>query len=88
VQLVDEVLASPYITVKGAEAALKVTFPTAQNAITRLVDAGILEEITGQRRNRVYRAGEILALLDDAPGGALPGPDSPGDEAGGTPPGA
>jgi Fic family protein len=79
VQLVDEVLASPFITVNGAMQALQVSFPTAQNAIKRLVEAGILQEVTGHRRNRVYRAQEILALLDDQSEG--PGASPPGGEA-------
>jgi ribosomal protein S25 len=79
VRLIDEILAAPFITVNGAAAALKVTFPTAQNAIKRLVAAGILQEVTGQKRNRVYRAQEILTLLDDAPPEGGAGSPSPED---------
>jgi Fic family protein len=85
VQLVDEIVASPFITVKRAAEALGVTFPTAQNAINRLVNAGILQEFTGQKRNRVYRAREILTLLDDPPEGA--GTVAAGDDAAGPAPG-
>jgi Fic family protein len=64
-QLVDELLGSPFITVNGAAQTLGVTFPTAQNAVNRLIEAQILREVTGQKRNRVYLAEEILRLLDE-----------------------
>ena len=60
----DNLFANPYVTIPAAATRLRVQFPTAQRAIERLVEAGILEEITGQSRNRVYRAREILEALD------------------------
>ena len=72
-RLVDELFAAPFITIPRAAEILDVTYPTAQTNIKKLEDLGILREITGQRRNRIYQAREILALLD-----ALP-PDSEAD---------
>jgi len=43
---------------------LDVSAPTAQAALRRLVDDGILLESTGHRRNRVYRAPDVLRALD------------------------
>ncbi len=63
-RVVDELFASPYITLRRAADVANVANKTAQSAITKLVGAGILREITGQQRNRVYCADEILALLD------------------------
>ena len=37
----------------------------AYRAVDRLVDAGIVEEITGRKRDRAWAAGEVLAELDD-----------------------
>ncbi len=37
---------------------MDVTFATAQRHINRLEAAGLVREITGQSRNRVYRADE------------------------------
>ena len=48
--------------------ALDVSWPTAGNLIRRFEDQGILQEITGQRRNRVFRYGPYLALFQDAEG--------------------
>ena len=72
-QLVDELFAAPFITANGAARALNVTFPTAQNHIQKLVDAGILHEVTHQKRNRVYIARGILRLLDDETSEENPG---------------
>ena len=37
---------------------------TAQRAIAALVDAGVLTERTGLRRNRVYQQENVLAALE------------------------
>ncbi|WP_290802897.1 hypothetical protein [Herbiconiux sp.] len=34
-------------------------------AIDRLVEAGVIREITGRKRDRVWMAAELLAELDD-----------------------
>lgn len=44
----------PIVDIKDIEKALKVTTPTA-NALTKeLINVGILKEMTGFSRNRVY----------------------------------
>jgi Fic family protein len=62
---VDLLFARPILTVNQAAEALDVTFATAQRHINRLEAAGLLREITGQARNRVYRADEILAAIEE-----------------------
>ena len=62
--LLDELFASPFITVSGAAAALHLTYPAAQNNVSKLVAAGILREMTGRTTNRIYVADDILKLLD------------------------
>ncbi|WP_338890618.1 hypothetical protein [Rhodococcus sovatensis] len=37
---------------------------SAQRAIDRLVDAGVLHQTSKGRRNRVWQAGEMLDALD------------------------
>lgn len=63
-QLIDLLFAAPAVTAAYVRQTLAVTPVTAQRAIDRLQQAGILHETTGQRRNRVYLAREIFALLD------------------------
>ena len=52
------------ITAGEAGKFLSITATPAQNALERLMDAGILEEVTGQKRNRVYMAREIVRVIE------------------------
>jgi Fic family protein len=64
-RLLELVFVNPYVTIPLIAKKLGITFPTAQRAIDGLVQAGILEEISGRQRNRVYMAGELLRLLEE-----------------------
>lgn len=63
--LVDELFASPFVTMNRAADVMGVAFKSAARTVATLEEAGILREITGQQRNRVYCADEILRLLDE-----------------------
>ncbi len=62
-RLVDELFVTPAITLQTATRRLKVTPRSAQKIIEKLVGAGVLSEITGRRRNRVYMAKQILSAM-------------------------
>lgn len=62
-QLVDELFSRLILTTRGAERLLNVTYTSAQSNIKKLVDAGILRELTGQKRNRVYCSPDILRII-------------------------
>jgi Fic family protein len=63
--LVDALFENPAITIPRAKALLNVkTFHTARSYIEKLCEAGILKEHTGRRRNRIYVAPEILAVIE------------------------
>ncbi|HEC34495.1 MAG TPA: Fic family protein [Chloroflexi bacterium] len=64
-QAVDLLFARPVVTVRDVEKTLGVNFSTAQRYVNRLEEAGLLREITGQTRNRVYCADEILHMLEE-----------------------
>jgi hypothetical protein len=49
---------------------LDVSRPQALLAINQLVDAGILVERTGYRRNRVFAAEAVLAIVNRSFGSA------------------
>jgi cell filamentation protein, protein adenylyltransferase len=55
------------IVISPTQAArdLGITFPTAVAALSRLQDLGIAAEITGKKRDRLYRYSEQLRLLDE-----------------------
>jgi len=63
---VDLLFAQPVITTRQVETALGINFVGAQRLIDQLIQAGLLREVTGGRRNRIYRADEILAILESA----------------------
>jgi Fic family protein len=62
--VVDHLFLNPYVTPTRLAERLKVSYPTAQGAVDRLVSAGILREVTGRQRNRVYCAEELLRALE------------------------
>lgn len=66
-QVVDLLFSQPLVTVTMVQDALKIHFPNAQRYVEQLVDAGIVREITGRERNRVYRADEIFRALEAPP---------------------
>lgn len=63
-QVVDLLFAQPLVTVAVVQDALKIHFPNAQRYVEQLVVAGILKEITGRERNRIYRAEEIFRAIE------------------------
>jgi Fic family protein len=52
-----------YASVPNLEKQLKVSAPTARAALTELLELGIVKEVTGQQRNRVYVHEKCLDLL-------------------------
>ena len=62
--LVDELFSFPAISTGIASRLLDVTPRSAQLNIDKLVEAGILEEVTGKRRNRIYASREIIRIIE------------------------
>jgi hypothetical protein len=64
--------------------ALGIQYATANNLIARLVDAGVLAEMTGYRRNRRFSYQKYLDMFEEerAPGPAREGgaPGAAGEE--------
>jgi Fic family protein len=63
VQLLDHLPEHPMITLSRAMELLETTKPTAAKAIDALCQAGILHEITGKRRDRVYAYRAYMNVL-------------------------
>jgi Fic family protein len=63
-RMLDELFSIPVMTANRAVALLHVTPRAAQQNIDKLTQLGILRETTGRQRNRIYNAGEILAILN------------------------
>jgi Fic family protein len=63
IRSLDLLASYPVLTATRLAALLGVSFPAAMTAIDQLMDAGILQERTGYRRNRVFVAPEVLTVL-------------------------
>jgi Fic family protein len=63
VRLFELLPAHPIITIAVTVRLLKTTKPTAIKAVSGLVEAGILVETTGRRRDRVFSYKAYLSLL-------------------------
>ncbi len=63
-QLVDHLFEYPAITNPAASRRLGVTQRSTQLNIEKLINVSILEEVTGQKRNRVYVARGIIDIVD------------------------
>lgn len=56
----------PIVTVSNVAETLSVTFPAANDLVSRFEDKGILFEITGQRRYRVFTFAPYINLFADS----------------------
>ena len=63
-QVVDLLFDQPVWNIPWVASRMEITYSMAQRYTEQLESAGILQEISGQARNRVYRATEILATLE------------------------
>jgi Fic family protein len=67
--VIDALFARPVTTISHVAEALEVSHQSATRYVNTLEEEGILREITGQARNRVYRANAILdAIVAPLPG--------------------
>ncbi len=63
-QVIDLLFDQPWLTVNQAAEALGVYYRSANQYVQKLEEAGVLREVTGQARNRVYRADEVLVAIE------------------------
>lgn len=66
-KLVDALFDNPFVTASSASQRLGIGIQSAQRAIDQLLGHGIISEITGRRRGRIYRADRVLIALDQRP---------------------
>ena len=65
-KLVDYLLGSPITSITQAQETLNIgSFNMTQRNIEKLEALGILREVTGNKRNRIYHAKEILQVLEE-----------------------
>jgi len=62
--LVDELFRSPAVTVGRAAEVMGMTVAAAQKNVDKLVRLGILREVTGRKRGRVYVAEGVVGVVE------------------------
>ncbi len=63
--MVKHLAVNPYCTIKKMALTLKVAFTTAQRAIKRLEEMGVVSQVSEGKRDRVYCATQILGILEE-----------------------
>lgn len=64
-KLLSELFRRPLVNVNAVADAAGVTFPTANRLVQRFEELGLLREVTGQRRARLFRYDPYLNLFDE-----------------------
>jgi len=62
-QAIDVLFERPILGIRQMEAAMSIPYRSAQRYVEKLENLGILREVTGRARNRLYQADEILTVL-------------------------
>jgi Fic family protein len=62
--VIDFLFGRPIFNAKQLAKSLEMPFKTSRQYIEKLVQAGILREITGYARNQIYRADEVFSAID------------------------
>jgi Fic family protein len=66
IALLENLYFRPIFTVEHAEAITNLSYPNANTLIKDLSDMGLLQEITGQKRNRAFSYEPYLAVFQDS----------------------
>ena len=64
-QMLDMLGANPFVTARGAQQRLGVAYNTAMRAIGQLDKQGIIKEVSGAKRDRVFCARKLLDILEE-----------------------
>lgn len=62
-QVVDQLFDKPSLTVKSTARTLGIAVPTAIRIVDHLVADGVLEEITGRKRDRIFLSKPIMNVM-------------------------
>jgi DNA-binding IclR family transcriptional regulator len=61
-ELLSSLFRQPLVNVNRVSDEVEVSFPTANRLVARFEELGLLREVTGQRRSRMFRYEPYLAL--------------------------
>ena len=66
-RVLENLYRKPVVTVKEVRNMIGATYPAANNVVARFVEHGILRELTGQKRNRIFEYADYVDLFIDKP---------------------
>ena len=66
-QIVDLLGANPFLTPRGAQQRLDLAYNTVMRAIRQLEKQGMVKEVSGGKRDRVYCAKQLLQIFEEPP---------------------
>lgn len=72
-RLLQHLYERPIVSVAEVQEHLGTTYPAASNVVNRLASLGILREITGYRRNRLFRYESYIKLFSETQAEPLTG---------------
>ena len=62
-RLIEDIFRNPVISISGLSREWKISFNSVKRGVLRLVRVGILKEVTGRARGKLFAATELLDLL-------------------------
>ena len=62
-RLIDHLFTGPIVSISQLSKTWKMPFPTVKRGVVYLIEKGILVEITGRQRNRLFVANEIFNTI-------------------------
>lgn len=67
VKVFESLLSEPFTSVPSVKKLLDVSYPTANKAIEKLVELGVIREITGKKSYKVYVAEAMINMVSGIP---------------------
>ncbi len=64
-RVLEHLYRQPMVSVNRVQEIIGVSYSAANNLVARLVEAGILEEISGRRRNRIFLYQPYVRIFDE-----------------------
>lgn len=66
IALLESLYFRPIFTLEYVEAVTELSYPNANTLVRDLCDLGLLQEITGQKRNRAFSYAPFLDVFRDS----------------------
>ncbi len=64
-RVLERLYRQPMLSVKGVQEIIGVSYAAANNLVSRLVEIGILEEVSGRKRNRIFLYRPYVRIFDE-----------------------